>query len=79
MKEVGGEGKEGILPALLLAPFSARSLTLVPCSLLLNRTETLAKQAINEISTRLIKVKWPPRSQSSSRFLSFLERGCVLE
>ena len=33
------------LPALLLAPFFARSLTLVPRSLLLNRTETLAAQA----------------------------------
>ena len=33
------------LPALLLAPFFPRSLTLVPRSLLLNRTETLAKQA----------------------------------
>ena len=33
------------LPALLLAPFLARSLTLVPRSLLLNRTETLATQA----------------------------------
>ena len=32
------------LPALLLAPFFARSLTLVPRSLLLNRTETLATQ-----------------------------------
>ena len=34
------------LPALLLAPFFARSLTLVPRSLLLHRTETLATQAI---------------------------------
>ena len=33
------------LPALLLTPFFARSLTLVPRSLLLNRTETLATQA----------------------------------
>ena len=33
------------LPALLLSPFFARSLTLVPRSLLLNRTETLATQA----------------------------------
>ena len=33
------------LPALLLTPFSARSLTLVPRSLLLNGTETLATQA----------------------------------
>ena len=31
--------------ALLLPPFFARSLTLVPRSLLLNRTETLATQA----------------------------------
>ena len=31
--------------ALLLAPFFARSLTLVPLSLLLNRTEMLATQA----------------------------------
>ena len=33
------------LPALLLAPFFARSLTLVPRSLLLNRMETLATLA----------------------------------
>ena len=32
-------------PALLLVPFFARFLTLFPCSLLLNRTETLATQA----------------------------------
>ena len=34
-----------LLPVLLLAPFFARSFTRVPRSLLLNRTETLAKQA----------------------------------
>ena len=34
------------LSALLLVLFSARSLTLVPRSLLLNRTETLTVQAI---------------------------------
>ena len=34
------------LSALLLVPFFARSLTLLPRSLLLNRTETLATQAI---------------------------------
>ena len=50
MKVGEGEGKEGNflphpLPALLLTPFFARSLTLVPRSLLLNRTETLATQA----------------------------------
>ena len=33
------------LPALSLTPFFTRSLTLVPSSLLLNRTETLATQA----------------------------------
>ena len=33
------------LPVFLLAPFFARSLTLVSRSLLLNRTETLATQA----------------------------------
>ena len=37
------------LPALLLTPFFARSLTLVPRSLLLNRTETLATQAISRM------------------------------
>lgn len=49
-----GEGKEGNLPylssppllALLFAPFFTRFLTLVPRSLHLNRTETLATQAI---------------------------------
>ena len=34
------------IPAFLLAPFFAQSLTLRPRSLLLNRTETLATQAI---------------------------------
>ena len=37
--------KVGPLPALLLTPFFARSLTLLPRSLLLNHTETLATQA----------------------------------
>ena len=37
------------LPALLLAPFFAQSLTLVPRSLLLNRTETLATQARGDV------------------------------
>ena len=36
------------LPALLLAAFFARSLTLVPLFSLLNRTETLATQAMIE-------------------------------
>ena len=48
MKEGGGEERKpptNPLPALLLAPFFARSLTLVPRSLLRNCTETLATQA----------------------------------
>ena len=40
------------LPALLLAPFLARQLTLVPRSLLIDRTETLATHAIYSCSTR---------------------------
>ena len=42
-----GEGRKEThpLPALLLPPFFARSLTLVPRSLLIDRTETLATQA----------------------------------
>ena len=44
MKEGGGGASEP-LPTLLLATFFALSLTLVPRSLLLNRTETLATQA----------------------------------
>ena len=55
--QVGGFQNQGVylqafppflphpLPALLLAPFFARSLTLVPRSFLLNRTETFATQA----------------------------------
>ena len=53
----GGEGRKETflpdpLPAVLLAPFFARSLTLVPCSLLLNRTETLATQAETLLGVR---------------------------
>ena len=45
--ESGGRGRERHhpFPALLLVPFFARSLTLVPRSLLLKRTETLVTQA----------------------------------
>ena len=45
------------LPALLLAPFFARSLTLVPRSLLRNRTETLAMQA-GVVSTACAEWTW---------------------
>ena len=41
------------LPALLLAPFFALSLTPVPLSLLLNRTETLATQANGHLNLKV--------------------------
>ena len=44
------------LPALLLTPFFARCLTLVPRSLLLNRTETLATQATFMLITNSIDI-----------------------
>ena len=53
--ESGGRGrgrKETPLLALLLAPFLAPSLTLVPRSLFLNRTKTLATQAKGIINTQ---------------------------
>ena len=60
MKESGGGGAGRFpslflphpLPALLLAPFFARCLTLVPRSLLLNRTETLATQAKDFVNAK---------------------------
>ena len=45
------------LPAILLASFFARSLTLVPRSLLLNRTETLATQA--NLFRESPTIEWP--------------------
>ena len=74
MKEEGGEGKEEaltltfshLLPVLLLAPFFARPLTFVPCSLLRNRTETLATQAI-WAATFKMKPLW----LNFCKFLSF--------
>ena len=54
------------LPALLLTPFFARSLTLVPRSLLLNRTETLAMQACHTWPFRIVRSDrqwcWVPHS-----------------
>ena len=44
------------LPTLSLALFFARSLTLIPRSLLLNRTETLATQAIHFIVYHVYKL-----------------------
>ena len=68
--KVGGGGGEGRipsflfhpLPALLLEPFFARSLTLVPLSLLLNRTETPATQARNDTACKC--PMWRQRIQS---------------
>ena len=45
MKKGEGQEKGNPFPTLLLVPFFARSLTLVPSSLLLNRTVKLATQA----------------------------------
>ena len=58
------------LPALLLAPLFSRSLTLVPRSFLLNRTETLATQAIKEC---IIFVVFPRKmfNRSSKTFNVF--------
>ena len=55
--------------AFLLVPFFARSLTLVPRSLLLNRTETLATQATTTYTQRL----WwePPGAVCSWKFVVF--------
>ena len=60
-----GKGKEGNLtflshpfPALLLAPFFTRSLTLATCSLLRNRTETLATQAKIKCKTFMVKMSF---------------------
>ena len=48
-------GKERpVLAALLPAPFFARCLILVPRSLLLNRTETLATQANMVVTSRCL-------------------------
>ena len=57
--KVGGGGGKGFLsspplPALSLTPFFARSLTLVPRCLLLNRTETLATQAKSQFKRGLL-------------------------
>ena len=57
MKVGEGEGKEGNflphpLPALLLTPFFARSLTPVPRSLLLNRTKRLLRRLV-------VVERWP--------------------
>ena len=70
MKEGEVEGKDVAflfsrpLPALLLAPFFARSLTLVPHSLLLNRTETLATQARRHILHYTVEPLYNPTMET---------------
>ena len=75
------------LPALLLTPFFARSLTLVPCSLLLNRTETLPTQANFEPIFSFRVHGWIQTTVSQlagvsgcrrKRLLSFFAIGCWL-
>ena len=75
----GGEGRKRSfpfflphpLPGLLLAPLFSRSLTLVPRSFLLNRTETLATQAVLGISllsiSRLKKINISKSSDQSKK------------
>ena len=75
----GGEGRKRSfpsflphpLPALLLAPLFSRSLTLVPRSFLLNRTETLATQAVLGISllsiSRLKKINISKSSDQTKK------------
>ena len=65
------------LPALLLAPFFARSLTLVPRSLLLNRTETLATQAMNEDTYEISSIKRVSRCSRAKPWQRNVQRRCA--
>ena len=65
------------LPALLLAPFFARSLTLVPRSLLLNRTETLATQAMNEDTYEISSIKRVSRCSRAKPRQRNVQRRCA--
>ena len=76
VNEGGGEGRgKGSnlmahpLPTLLLEPFFARSLTLVPRSLRLNRTETLPTQARFMLITNSIDISL----QSNGDVFSFFK------
>ena len=68
--------------ALILAPFFARSLTLVAHSLLLNRTETLATQAnaltvavarVSSVSSRGRRESWDERKKTGAPALTFAQ------
>ena len=86
MKEGGGEGGRKVsfpphlLPDLFLAPLFARSFTLVPRSLLVNRTETLAMQAtirpqkFHSVDVHLLGI-WPTSADWSTRE-TFLATKC---
>ena len=65
------------LPALLLTPFFARSLTLVPRSLLLNRTETLATQAMNEDTYEISSIKRVSRCSRAKPRQRNVQRRCA--
>ena len=65
------------LSALLLVPFFARSLTLVPRSLLLNRTETLATQAMNEDTYEISSIKRVSRCSRAKPRQRNVQRRCA--
>ena len=87
--ERGGRGREGgrevsfpphLLPDLFLTTLFARSVTLVPRSLLVNRTETLAMQAtirppkFHSVDVHLLGI-WPTSADWSTRE-TFLATKC---
>ena len=65
------------LSALLPVPFFGRSLTLVPCSLLLNRTETLAMQAMNENTYQISSIKRVSRCSRAKPRQRNVQRRCA--
>ena len=86
MKEGGGEGGRKVsfpphlLPDLFLATLFARSVTLVPRSLLVNRTETLAMQAtirpqkFHSVDVHLFGIWWTSADWSTHE--TFLATKC---
>ena len=59
-----------------MSPIFVRSLTLVPCSLLLNRTETLATQAYTPFHhswLHVVNTPWP-----LALYLNSTRKGCVI-
>ena len=83
--KVGGGGGEGRklphpLLALLLTPYFAQSLTLIPCSLLPNRTEMLATQATSLLIKNSLSIrrfwgkggKWKRKRERAAKKSSLL-------